>query len=88
MTCVACGASLPTPLDTFGDRDAPLCQSCHLGFLTEGDDDDQLLFSYEDAGDGWLLKKLTEGGAAFLGGTPGQIVAKVNRQAGKIILFG
>lgn len=29
-TCVMCGADLPTPLDTFGDRDCPVCQSCWL----------------------------------------------------------
>ena len=35
-TCVMCGADLPTPLATYGDGDAPCCQSCWLTPVPDG----------------------------------------------------
>jgi hypothetical protein len=77
--CVACACEIESPLYTYGDLDAPMCQSCHLGLLS---DDYQPLYSYDDLGDGWLLKRLTEAGAVVLGGVPGQALMRVNRALG------
>jgi hypothetical protein len=87
MQCTACGTELAAPLETFGDLDAPMCQACHLGLMAEDDPYDRALFRYDDLGDGWLLKRLTEHGAEMLGGSAGEPVAKVNRAARSIVLF-
>ena len=77
-TCVACGAVLATPLETYGDLDAPMC----LGCWTEPSNDlfDRPFFRYEDMGDGWQLKRLTAAGAAYLGGKEGDALMKVNHE--------
>lgn len=85
MECVICGAAIATVLETYGEIDAPCCQCCWLngGEYPEGWYT-QALFSYEDLGGGWLLKRLTAAGAALLGGKEGEAMMRVNRDAGKI----
>ncbi len=80
--CVACECEIESPLYTYGDLDAPMCQGCHLGLLSDDSPLSQPLYSYDDLGDGWLLKRLTEAGAALLGGAPGEPMMRVNRALG------
>lgn len=59
MNCVICEAELPTPLDTFGDRDASLCQSCWLEPGPASGWGGLEIFTHvplED-GSGWALRK-------------------------------
>lgn len=83
-TCTACGVVIPSPLYTYGDPNAPMCQSCHLGLLSDDHPFYHPLFSYDDLGDGWFLKRLTAAGAVYLGGAPGQALMRVHRGEGRI----
>lgn len=54
--CAECGAVLPTPLQEFGDVNAPLCQMCHLTFAEESikaaeERREQLYAALKDFGD-------------------------------------
>jgi hypothetical protein len=78
MNCTACGAELKTPLETYGDYNAPMCSDCHFAFLDDGDEY-RPLYSYTSIGNGYYEKRLTEAGAIFLEGTPGELMMIVRR---------
>ena len=75
--CTLCGTELPDSLYTYGNADAPMCQSCYLALLERGHTD--TVFMYKPVGNGWYRKCLTEYGAMFLEGTVGECLALVYR---------
>jgi hypothetical protein len=76
--CTLCSTELAEPLYTYGDHDAPMCQSCYLDLLSKSGHTDTV-FRYEPVGNGWYRKCLTEYGAIFLEGTEGECLALVYR---------
>jgi hypothetical protein len=78
-TCTACGVALSSSLDTFGDYDAPMCSDCHFALLNEPLA--QAFFAYIPVGNGYYEQRLTEAGAIFLEGTPGELMMIVQRPA-------
>jgi hypothetical protein len=80
MQCIACQALLQTPIEVYGDCRSPMCSDCHFTFLSDLDDYEPL-YSYTPIGNGYYEKRLTQAGAVFLEGMPGELMMIVRPAA-------
>lgn len=59
MLCTCCQTPLTGGLDTFGDLDLPMCQSCHLALMDEWRDSYVPMFTCTHYPDGSIGCSMT-----------------------------